>query len=297
NIPIHAKHITPVFAFDRLFLFWVEQTTRKDVDEQSDKNAKVTVVKGTVKYSFHNFGKNWVQPQTLVPETVISVSGALAPKGQYPSDFFDTTRLIWNKVYCLSIKPGQYNSVSRGPNKAEKLIVLLGPVLNTEDSSGGWGNSTDSTETNVDLKELEGWLHQTASNFQKIKQFSYRGNLPAFPPTEIESDLRPNFLLNPDEFVFLQRDDTTVVNYFRESNDRASGLLNLVATDQVVIDNYDVARAEVPATSDASTPWFPGEMRNSNYIVFPIANHPAAFVFQGERESFLMLDPTKAMPS
>src|SRR5207244_7709248 len=104
--------------------------TRKDVDEQSDKNAKVTVVKATVKYSFHNFGKNWVQPQTLVPETVISVSGALAPKGQYPSDFFDTTRLIWNKVYCLSIKPGQYNTVSRVTITAVYMSVHLCTVSN-----------------------------------------------------------------------------------------------------------------------------------------------------------------------
>ena len=250
GITINATHITPVFVFDRLFLFWVERRTLKDSDEDSTAgtNKKVHVEKATIKYSFYNFNKDWVQPQTLVPETVINVSGAISPTNfdsLFRPGFFDTTRIVWNKVYCLKVLPTAFASVSGESYKAEKLVVLFGPMLNTDELSNWTGaNLAPSINTNPYLKELEGWLFRAAQNFKAIKS-QIEGNLPAFPPVVLESDLESNFLIQPNEIIFLSKDKPEV-NFLRVVKDGPSGPIGLAQTDQVIPDQYNGVESAFP---------------------------------------------------
>lgn len=371
NLSINSKHITPVFAFDRMFLFWVETKTAKDIDDQKNK---IEIDKAEIKYSFYNFGKTWVQPQTLVPETVLNVSGAKSPSdfnSLFSKDFFDTEQYVWQKVYCLRVAANAYDSLLGGANKAEKLVVMFGPMLDTE-AHAGWTAPSAPSDKNPYLVELNRWLGEAAQSFQKIQELGYKGNLPAFKPIVLESDLKENFLTDPNEILFLPHDDTTLVRFFRESIDRASGRLNLIESASVMTDNYDASlvnsfaepvqptrvsassfvdadagitstdseaifnkltqkgfigsggivsatlfmpdlkaslttilgnntaqiNAALSTVAEASgTPFLSAGMRNRKRTVYPIANHPAAMIFQGEKEAFLLLDESDTTSS
>ncbi len=264
NIPIQAKHITPVYAFDRLFLFWVEQKTIKDSNEGTKKmdgntfqeldkpnKPKIEVTKARIKYTFYNFNKDWVQPQDLVPETpetIISVSGGLEPldfNGLFEKDFFDTDRLAWNKVYCLKIPAGKSAS-----SKTEQLVVFFGPMLKLVGFNKSTARSSYSelTTDNPHLLELETMLNQAGKNFDKVKAAGYTGKLPVFPPVVLESDLQPNFLADPNEIVFLESDADSKGDFFREEfNDK--GQLVLLKTSETIPANYTNQEDEAHFTS------------------------------------------------
>lgn len=243
NIPINATHITPIYSFGRLFLFWVERQTIKDTDDSpnasngkdsdSPGNKKVQVEKATIKYSFYNFNKDWVQPQTLTPERIISVSGAVTPDtfgGIFPPEFFDMKQLVWNKVYCLKI-PASTPGMS---SKAEKLVVLLGPMLSTDEHRHWNYSDLISRAENSYLHTLETWLLKAANSFKTI--LSKKGNLPVFPPIVLENDLEANFLVKQDETIFLPNADPKD-NFFAIVTDGT--IPGQVQDDQVISDNYN----------------------------------------------------------
>lgn len=56
DLAIQSQYITPVYAFGRLFVFWVEMTVKKDTDPSGKKNSngsppKMKVYQATIKYS------------------------------------------------------------------------------------------------------------------------------------------------------------------------------------------------------------------------------------------------------
>ncbi|MBD2459655.1 hypothetical protein H6G89_01245 [Oscillatoria sp. FACHB-1407] len=67
DLTINADHVTPVYAFDRLFLFWAEitKTTESYVDAEEQQRSR-DVYEPTVKYSYYNFSEAWAQPQTYL---------------------------------------------------------------------------------------------------------------------------------------------------------------------------------------------------------------------------------------
>ncbi len=70
DLTINAGSVTPVFAFQKLFLFWVEQSVEKQTksifdDEGMKKDVKFEITKASVKYSFHNVSGKWAAPQPL----------------------------------------------------------------------------------------------------------------------------------------------------------------------------------------------------------------------------------------
>lgn len=70
GITIKAERVQPVFAFNRLFIFWLEANPFNDASfsQSGSYNADspgVKQVKLSLKFSFYNFNKEWVAPQTV----------------------------------------------------------------------------------------------------------------------------------------------------------------------------------------------------------------------------------------
>ncbi|MFX0208650.1 MAG: neuraminidase-like domain-containing protein, partial [Candidatus Hodarchaeota archaeon] len=65
DLTINAELVSPVFAFRRLFVFWVEtekmEYTVEGAAETRDEKHKKTIA--TVKYSFYDLNGKWAQPQ------------------------------------------------------------------------------------------------------------------------------------------------------------------------------------------------------------------------------------------
>ncbi len=72
NLQIPSRYLSPVFAFNKLFVFWVEIKPAPSDREASSSSATAgqAVEKGNrfeaqLHYSFCKFSKNWVAPQTI----------------------------------------------------------------------------------------------------------------------------------------------------------------------------------------------------------------------------------------
>ncbi|TMQ24585.1 MAG: hypothetical protein E6J90_07890, partial [Deltaproteobacteria bacterium] len=74
GITIDAEHVQLVYAFNKLFAFWLETTPFNDttfkISPSSDNSysadtEETKLVKLTLKFSFYNFNNEWVAPQTV----------------------------------------------------------------------------------------------------------------------------------------------------------------------------------------------------------------------------------------
>lgn len=66
EVSIKADTVSPVFVFNKLFVFWVETTKITDTDnDESGKTKKTTKETATIKYTYHTLSGKWVQPQTV----------------------------------------------------------------------------------------------------------------------------------------------------------------------------------------------------------------------------------------
>jgi hypothetical protein len=102
DLVINAPYVTPVYAFDRLFIFWAELESVTDSDiKNSESNTRTTIL-GTIKYSFYNFSNQWVQPQVLAENIQVESppTGRLALREEL------VKALYWLQPYVLSVQYG-----------------------------------------------------------------------------------------------------------------------------------------------------------------------------------------------
>ncbi|MCT7952701.1 neuraminidase-like domain-containing protein, partial [Ancylothrix sp. C2] len=66
DLQINSDYLASVYAFNRLFIFWVET---KEIKKSPDNPP---TIQATVKYSFLNASQKWVSPQSLVADVEIS---------------------------------------------------------------------------------------------------------------------------------------------------------------------------------------------------------------------------------
>ncbi|GAA3249872.1 neuraminidase-like domain-containing protein [Dactylosporangium siamense] len=139
NIPVPL--VTPVYAFDRLMLFWVEQSTVGSSQIRSSKDGgtaseAITVTKASVRFTFRRPDGTWSPPQSAGPDVVtdfehehqLDAYVAAALPGLAP--MFDPSLPRWRKVYPLHVPAGKVTSPDRYPN-GEQVLLTLGPALQT----------------------------------------------------------------------------------------------------------------------------------------------------------------------
>jgi hypothetical protein len=113
ELSIASSLVSPIYAFSRLHLYWVEQ---KVVEGSKIANATadtITDVTASLKFSYCGTDGTWIAPQTLTENTVITYEEkyALDPyvaaaMGGYAS-YFDPDRIFWRKPYPLHIGPAR----------------------------------------------------------------------------------------------------------------------------------------------------------------------------------------------
>lgn len=86
NVQINSAFATPVFAFDRLFLFWVETKQGKS-DRDSSGKLSSKRFEATLYYAYYDFNKQWVASQQLgdvlqLPTSVDTAAKAAQPEWQ-----------------------------------------------------------------------------------------------------------------------------------------------------------------------------------------------------------------------
>ncbi|MCB9230589.1 MAG: hypothetical protein H6581_02955 [Bacteroidia bacterium] len=123
-VQINAEFLTPVFAFNKLFVFWTEHS-QKNITNGSGE--KLTVTYADIYYAYQTAGAGWTSPQTLISKLIIDVEGStdLTTAIQALSEYLNgytygdsvQTR-IWQKpiVFLLPASEGE----------PEKILITLG---------------------------------------------------------------------------------------------------------------------------------------------------------------------------
>lgn len=249
DISINADTVTPIYAFNKLFLFWIEQKNYDDKQSGNQGSNSQKVSKIGIRYSFYNFSGKWVQPQPLTDDIVYQVDGS-AYRASYdkifPNSFFESSQLWWNKVYPVKIESDRYLTSGVGNNRFEKIVLLYGPMLDLAQSSVDTINAPTSTDTTV--LAFENQLYRTLDHLNKAKGYGNSGHLPVFDALVINDDLEVGFLTKSDEFVVLERESPKSMRQLVPDIDRGAGRLNLIQTDETVYDNYYNDQPATPAT-------------------------------------------------
>ncbi|GLV55921.1 hypothetical protein KDH_27650 [Dictyobacter sp. S3.2.2.5] len=147
DVNINAEYIAPAFAFNRLFVFWVESSQAQQSTVTNNQAQRTTVQKATIKYILQTESKQWRQPQTLAKDIIIDVTSTDA---SIPDFHIDTERLFWKKVYPLTL--------SETGTQPEQLLVMFGdiPDLPTASPPIPAAPSQDPGITQFDRQTYEG---------------------------------------------------------------------------------------------------------------------------------------------
>lgn len=129
DLVINSEQISATYAFNKLFIFWVETIQIEKTKQQGNNQETETETKATIKYSFQKFRNQWIQPQTLAKDIVIE---------NYDSS--DTEGSLWRKVTALSIP-------AKG-SEPEKILTLFG---NFEKNNQDFKNLAPAIILTIDL--------------------------------------------------------------------------------------------------------------------------------------------------
>ena len=137
ELQINSEYISPVYAFNRLFLFWVEWKEITETTLSSGESAQETKTKATIKYSFLNSSRQWVQPQTLIENLDLT--------SQEEKD-----KIFWQKAYALAMPETS--------SEPERIMTMLGDMNENNDGYTPKMPEATATLTSDLLKEDKSYL-------------------------------------------------------------------------------------------------------------------------------------------
>jgi len=242
QITIPAALVTPVYAFKRLFLFWVELKCMKESKAGGTASDPQGIAyKATIKYSFTDFNSNWIQPQALIADEVVyympsaaDQQGALGPWSTRP-DLFQMNDLFWNKVSATVVNP-------IGDSADQKLVVVYGPLL--ENISGATAMAVPTlppVQTNANASDLT-FAQQIFDLTNSYNELLISGALAYFPVIRaivLDRELNLSFLRRPNELVLFERDfRENAPALFKPELETVTGTLVLATSDCAYAADY-----------------------------------------------------------
>lgn len=108
DLTIGGERLTPVYAFGRLFVFWIEFDTAKSNSIANQTSNTETLDKSSIKYSFYYNG-SWAAVQTLDAQALINTYPSSYPTISNPGAVADMLRKensYWQFAYAISTGEG-----------------------------------------------------------------------------------------------------------------------------------------------------------------------------------------------
>lgn len=209
NIKIDARHITPVYAFNKLFVFWVELTSNKEtagLTGATGDNTSITthsniITKAAIKYSYYNFNEQWVQPQTLVAEKVVNVfSLEKNIYGSFEKAFTNKDAACWTRVSVINTQADNYVGEVKAAD--EKLIVYFGPLAT-------YGDLTktpvipDFVNDSTAVYAFKDMLKNDYFNLKQMEYFNLKGYIPLCGHYVMDEIMTDQIILSQNEYLVL----------------------------------------------------------------------------------------------
>ena len=147
DVQINSTLATPVFAFDRLFLFWVETKQGKS-DRNSGEESSSKRFEATLYYSYYDFNKQWVASQQLgdvlpLPSEVDTAAKAAQPEWQQlKAIFVPSEKAIY---WAYNGHQGMLTAQLQAIEMTSMVVVGNFPYVYKLGSDGTWSAAPTQT--------------------------------------------------------------------------------------------------------------------------------------------------------
>ncbi len=285
NISIKSPYVTPVYVFDRLFLFWVETDQITNSTFSNGTSSDEVTYKASIRYSFYNFNREWLQPQTLVDDlvTYFYPDPYISKLTSYVNSMnlnLANGNVFWNKVYAIPMYAGNADD--------EKLMIVFGDVPNLPSAASPPEAPTPTG--NSDLDTFNAMLYNSISRAVEATGNGLRGYTSVVPGMTVSNRLvvdRTNLILQNYNTI------SGSPQPYRGTLDADNTTINVQQTNNALYDNYmgDVeSRLWLISPSNPSTTplGLLSNISKQNAGLQMVKNLPGWFMFDNGDESFLV---------
>jgi hypothetical protein len=209
KININADTVTPVYAFGRLFVFWVEVAPGRGSSIEQQANVSVSTAsvnyKATIYYSFLNTQNKWVQAQTLASDEIVyyasTGAGAVSLAGnKIFSGLFDLTKQAWRRVAVLHASAKNFRTPPQSQS-SEKIAVMYGPFLHDSGATIDPGPPPNTSDPAA--LAFYASLKSAIANHNQVVASQFSGHQLIRRALVINALLDDSILLHKEEFYLL----------------------------------------------------------------------------------------------
>lgn len=220
DVTIKSPYVTPVYAFGRLFVFWVEtsvvSTTAIETPTAGNTQSSNSVVyKAAIRYSFMDASGTWVGDQTLAAEHVIfAAPNKVDLTAQSGYELFNINSLFWQKCNVLLFAGTAPIGPENDVRIDEKIAVLYGPFL--ENSANGTpivvpNPPPTSGQSNPMVAQFELEVYRRSRIVNQAIGSGFRGVIGLREPLLLNRELLKDYLFTRTEFLNLADNYSTGV--------------------------------------------------------------------------------------
>lgn len=296
TVPVPSAYITPAFAFNKLFIFWVELNKSAERDQSSEDRFRDAIVwHANIRYAFCDRSGKWSAAQTLAADQLVNIRSERPLYSPFAEELFNEEHLHWHKVSAIAIDPSSV-TIASDNNPEEKIIVQYGPLID----SAGWPEEAtveqDDRFTGVfaAYQKIIVRANELMAGAQKREQKSY---VPLLKINVLDAQLKPSLFIDPSEsLIFLNSSpDLLSLQFGQDQDPRSRSWKNHVAEAPSGNPYYSSSLQNVFKRTDTYLPRLFNAVSPVDAALIPVKNNPGMFLFTEKGESFL-LDAGKYAP-
>ena len=296
NLKIGAPYITPVYAFNRLFIFWIElEQTKSSLIAASGGSQDITAIKGTVKYSFLNVSNAWTPPQTLDADvapidflvdffhTDVDTTALASIPRSGGVHLLDTTALPWQQIQAvrLPVIDGSTNN----PLGSERILLNFGTgsAFQPNDAASA---PVSPTSVNPDQTAFNDAVNDFFTRYNTAGKIDDRTGLVQYHPL-----MSLDWTLTQDQSPVVLLDSLTRVESlpYGPAIDRTGGVLGVAQASSVLAaEYYSDSTPAAPQPPGAGFSPLLNKVSGANASVITVKNQPGWFIFNNGDEAFLV---------
>ncbi|HKS30571.1 MAG TPA: neuraminidase-like domain-containing protein [Pyrinomonadaceae bacterium] len=284
DLAISSPYVSPVYAFGKLFLFWVRveklSSPSIEVGTQGGKSYTNVSHRATIQYSFQNRAGKWVQPQTLTQGEVVyfddqGQDASLAKLKSHPlfEGVFEMDNLVWHKVYPVRITADNLPAGLSTGKDPERIAVFYGPMLANAAPDPSLLNLTPPK--NVDALAFFQQMVSRMKDMYEMLAANNSGLLPFCPVLVLNSSLQTSVIVHKPETLLMDTYRPATLAQFRPVINDLQSSVQLVPSGTPIADNY---LGDMPELSDI--PSQPQTLSSLDFINSSIKADTATKLFQ-----------------
>ena len=281
---VTSDYISPLYAFNKLFLFWVEMKTTDQSIVKDNNTVSNTIFQSKLYYSFYNFSKVWVQEQYLNDDYNI-----FSWPDQYISDLtdwineldinFSKNQLYWQKAYPMTLQDKDGRDI---------ILMTYGNVFNLPKGTPKAPPEPPDNATSTEQNDFNQNLYQAIVRANNAANNGMTGYNVLTPGVLIKQDLQLD--ATP---VILQNILMNTPYPYRAEMDMGNAILKMIESENVIVDNYYGDMGSDFGQYGTAALNLLNHISTRNSCVTTLKNQVGSFVFRDEKEAFLSLSQQK----